>query len=148
MQPTSNSREQDFYTNFVELTNNLRHETALQSNTDGGQYLKSVIDEHMQTLSDDDRVEFKKKMGEIDEELFTVIPHLAVKKAISSTVPLTRKNTPHFMHAHLKQLEQLRLKQKSLTPADLMKECGRIATELQRETDCIVSMQKALQSFS
>lgn len=148
MRPTSSSTEEDFYTNFVESTNNLRHETALQNNTDGGNYLKSVIDERMQTLSDDERVEFKKKIEEIDEELFTVIPNLAVKKAISSTVPLTTNNTPNFMHNHLKQLEQLRQKQKSLIAADLMKECGRIATELQRETDCIASMQKALQSFT
>jgi hypothetical protein len=151
MQPTNNSPEEDFlpnYTNFVESTNNLRHETALQSNTDGGQYLKLVIDEHMQTLSDNERAEFKNKIEESDPALFTEIPNLAVKKAISSTVPLTRKNTPLFMHDHLNQLEQLRKTQKSLNAADLRKESGIIATKLQRETDCIASMQKALQSFS
>ena len=136
------------YTDVVASINDLKHRTAFENNTDGEKYLKSVIDEYMQTLSDNEIVKFKKKIEEIDEELFTLIPHLAVKKAISSTVPLTRKDTPLFMHAHLGQLEQLRQKQKSLTTADLKKESGIIATDLQRETDCIASMQRALQSFS
>ena len=135
------------YTDFVQIANDLRYGAAIQNNKDGEKYLKSVIDEHMQTLSDNERIDFKQKISEIDPELFTIIPHLVVRKAISSPVPLTGKNTPRFMHDHLVQLEKLRQKQKPLNATELMKECGIIATSLQRKTDCIASMQKALQSF-
>lgn len=141
-------RRLDYYGNYVEGQNDIRHEAAIQNNADDAIYLKSVIDEHLQALPEDEKEAFKKKIAEIDPALFVIIPQLAVKKAISSSVPLTNKNTPFFMHTDTKllnQLEELRKNPKKLSPDDLWKECGRIATLLSRQTDCIASIQQALQ---
>lgn len=141
------SENEDLYSGVVQRDNDHRHEQAIQKNTDGASYLKSVIGDHLQTLSQNQKDDFKKKVEESDPELFIEIPRLAVKKAISSATALTKNNTPCFMHAHLDQLEQLRQKQKQLTSNQLWKDCCNIATSLARETDCIASMQKALENI-
>ncbi len=138
------SENEDLYGGIVQRTNENRHANAVKKNTDGGTYLKSVVENHLQSLSDKDKAEFKKKVGESDPEIFIEVPRLAVKKAISSTTALTKSNTPLFMHKHLDQLEQLRKKQNQLQQQELWKQCCDIATSLARESDCIASMQKAL----
>jgi hypothetical protein len=142
------SDTEDLYSGVVQRTNDNRHQQALQKNTDGAGYLKSVINGHLQALPQNEKDAFKKKIEESDPEIFLEIPRLAVKKAISSATALTKSNTPGFMHKHLDQLEQLRQKQSKLAPNDLWKECCDIATHLSREADCIASMQKALESVS
>ncbi len=138
------SENEDLYGGIVQRANDNRHADAVKKNTDGGTYLKSVVEDHLQSLSDKDKAEFKKKVGESDPEIFIEVPRLAVKKAISSTAALTKSNTPLFMHKHLDQLEQLRKKQNQLQQQELWKQCCDIATSLARESDCIASMQKAL----
>jgi hypothetical protein len=138
------SANEDLYGGVVQRDNDVRHRDAVQNNTDGANYLKSVISEHLNTLSQEEQTVFKEKAEELDPEIILEIPCLAVKKLISSTAALTVGNTPLFVRKHLSQLEQLRQKQNSMSPQDLWKEVGKIATDLARESDCIASIQKAL----
>jgi hypothetical protein len=141
------AENEDLYGGIVQRTNDQRHEQAIRNNTDGANYLKSVISDHIQALPQKEKAEFKTKIEESDPEVFIEIPRIAVKKAISSPAPLTVSNTPRFMHQHLDQLEQLRQKQKQLSSENLWKQCCDIATHLAREADCIAGMQKALETF-
>jgi hypothetical protein len=130
---------------FTQNAHDLRYAGALRNNTDGGDYLKSVIDEHLQKLEKDEKQEFETKVQERDPQLFISIPRWAVDKAISSSTPLTEENTPHFMHTNLDALENLRQEKTKLLSRDLENKSYSIAFNLARQTDCIASIQRALQ---
>jgi hypothetical protein len=140
--------DEDLYSGITQRANDQRHEKALRNNTDGGAYFKTVINDHIRSLPGNEKAAFKLKVEESDPEVFLDLSRLAVKKAISSSVRLTKQNTPSFMHKHLDQLEELRKKREQLKEEELKKEIGEIAYPMTRETDCIASMQPALQAFS
>ncbi len=136
---------EDLYGGYVQRQNEARHQQAQRTNQDGGAYLSSVIDQHVASLPEKEQKEFKAKIEEADPELFIEVPRLAVKKALTSPAPLTKENTPNFMHKHIDKLEELRKKQKQITAEEAWKQACEIATQLAREADCIASMQKAFE---
>jgi hypothetical protein len=145
------------YADRVQRFNHAKHAVAIQNNVDGEGYFKSVINEHLNSLNQEDKAKFRQKVEESDPEVFVELPRMAVKKAIAMPQPLTQANTPKFMHAHLTELEELRkkhqaLRQNSANFQEKMKaienRIGAIGTAFSRETDCIASMQRALETVS
>ncbi len=137
---------QELWTGIVQNANNRRHEQARQTNLDGGPYFTSIIDQHLSTLSPAEKERFSQLILDSDPEVCVELPKLAVKHAIQSSTPLTRENTPAFMHGHLSQLEALRLQRQN--GANVQNGIGAVATALARETACIVSMQQAMGAFA
>lgn len=137
---------QELWTGIVQNANNRRHEQAMATNLDGGLYFTAVIDQHLNTLSTAEKERFRELILDSDPAVFIELPKLAVKHVLQSSAPLTRENTPAFMHGHLTQLEALRLQRQN--HAAVQNGIDTIATLLHRETACIVSMQKAMESFA
>ena len=96
------------YTDQVETANNYRYARAMENNTLGADYLASAIEDYLKKLTEMEKENFEKNMEDSDSSIFTLIPCLAVERAISSSNALTNGNIPEFMHKHLSELEELR----------------------------------------
>jgi len=145
------ANEDDLWTGIVESNNNQRFENAKRNNTDGKAYLKSVINDHKEKLSADDKAAFSQQLEESDPDIFLKVPELAVKQAVTSSEAPTTQNTPAFLHQHLSKLNELH-QQNASNPTslaqgsgDTWKGVGAIATGLARDPNFIGAMSQALE---
>lgn len=136
----------------VERANASRHSAALRDNQDGAIYLKETVREYVEALSGEHKKSFEEKLAAFDEEIFSLIPFIAVKRAVSFSSELTKENIPLFMHKYLKSLRviQKHVQRFGRQPdeQELRRTLGPISTALSRETACIASIQKALELLS
>jgi hypothetical protein len=125
------------YTEGTRRDNDVRHAQAHAQNQDGGVYFDNVIREHLRSLPQQDKVKFLAMITDCDPEIFTTLAELAVRKAIARPGAINEQNLPAFLHPHIAALRAIR--------GNDARAIGAIATALHRDTNCIASMQQAMQ---
>ncbi|MBS0620368.1 MAG: hypothetical protein JSS61_02795 [Verrucomicrobia bacterium] len=82
----------------------------VQIATTGAAYIADAIREHLFTLTEEERLSYRNRMGTSDPSVLTQIATWVVRRALRSEEPLTPNNTPPFMHSALGILEPVRIR--------------------------------------
>lgn len=143
---------EDRFQRYVAQSNTERLEEARTENKDGGNFLKSVLDDHISALPTlEAKEQYKEKISESDPELFVEVPKMAIEFLMKAKLPILESTTPHFFHNHLSDLRELKQKLGtgvSIDSEEARRLIGKIATNLMREADFSAAMEAAFKKFS